>query len=286
MADGDDSFLARWSRRKAEARGDRRDEAADEAEATVAARSGPGPANGAPPTVVAPVRPAPTAAEASEAAAAPVAEPGTSAQPSSAPPSAQSLPPSPAPAPPTLADVAALTRESDYSRFVAGDVAPDVKNAALRKLFSDPHFNVMDGLDTYIDDYGKPDPLPPGMLRKMVQSQLLGLFADKPALPPADTPARSSSPSLEAAGDAPDAIPVDAQDHAPAGADPDRPLDGADTPELPAADADPAVRGPSAAAAREQTPAHEDTDLQLQPDDAAGRPGDRAGAEPDPRRER
>ena len=30
----------------------------------------------------------------------------------------------------------------------------------MKKLFSDPHFNVMDGLDTYIDDYGKPDPLP------------------------------------------------------------------------------------------------------------------------------
>ena len=30
----------------------------------------------------------------------------------------------------------------------------------MKKLFSDPHFNVMDGLDTYIDDYGKPDPIP------------------------------------------------------------------------------------------------------------------------------
>ena len=37
----------------------------------------------------------------------------------------------------------------------------------------------MDGLDTYIDDYGKPDPLPAGMLRQMVQSQLLGLFTDE-----------------------------------------------------------------------------------------------------------
>jgi hypothetical protein len=36
-----------------------------------------------------------------------------------------------------------------------------VKNAALKQLFSDPHFNVMDGLDTYIDDYGIPDPCRP-----------------------------------------------------------------------------------------------------------------------------
>ena len=63
--------------------------------------------------------------------------------------------------PPTLDDVAVLTRESDYSRFVAPDVDGGVSNAALKKLFSDPHFNVMDGLDTYIDDYSKPDPLPP-----------------------------------------------------------------------------------------------------------------------------
>jgi hypothetical protein len=54
-----------------------------------------------------------------------------------------------------------------------------VKNAALKKLFADPQFNVMDGLDTYIDDYGKPDPLPERMLRQMVQARFLGLFATK-----------------------------------------------------------------------------------------------------------
>jgi hypothetical protein len=82
---------------------------------------------------------------------------------------------------PTLADVAALTHSSDYSRFVLPGVEADVRNAAMRKLFSDPHFNVMDGLDTYIDDYGKPDPIPPAMLRQMNQSIALGLFADEEA---------------------------------------------------------------------------------------------------------
>jgi hypothetical protein len=84
----------------------------------------------------------------------------------------------PAPPPPTLEDVAQLTRESDFSRFVAPDVDDSVKQAAMKKLFSDPHFNVMDGLDTYIDDYGKPDPIPESMLRRMAQSAALGLFAD------------------------------------------------------------------------------------------------------------
>lgn len=80
--------------------------------------------------------------------------------------------------PPTLADVALLTRESDYARFVATGVDEGVKRAAMKKLFADPHFNVMDGLDTYIDDYGKPDPIPLAMLRRMNQSKVLRLFED------------------------------------------------------------------------------------------------------------
>ena len=32
----------------------------------------------------------------------------------------------------------------------------------------------MDGLDTYIDDYGKPDPIPLSMLRQMNQAAVLG----------------------------------------------------------------------------------------------------------------
>uniref|UniRef100_B1XTZ3 Uncharacterized protein n=1 Tax=Polynucleobacter necessarius subsp. necessarius (strain STIR1) TaxID=452638 RepID=B1XTZ3_POLNS len=38
------------------------------------------------------------------------------------------------------------------------DVDPTVQQAALKEMFTDPHFNVMDGLDIYIDDYSKPDP--------------------------------------------------------------------------------------------------------------------------------
>jgi Protein of unknown function (DUF3306) len=76
----------------------------------------------------------------------------------------------------TLDDVAQLRHESDFSPYVARGVDEDVKRAAMKKLFSDPHFNVMDGLDIYIDDYSQPDPIPPAMLRMMNQSQFLGLF--------------------------------------------------------------------------------------------------------------
>ena len=102
----------------------------------------------------------------------PVAEPAAAA-------AAQPVEPeTPAPPPLNLDDVAALTPQSDYSRFVTREVDGPVRNAALKKLFTDPQFNVMDGLDTYIDDYGKPDPIPESMLRQMAQAQFLGLFSD------------------------------------------------------------------------------------------------------------
>ena len=83
-----------------------------------------------------------------------------------------------------LEEAQALTPASDFRRFVAPDVTPQVRNAALKRLFTDPQFNVMDGLDIYIDDYGRPDPLPAGMLRKMTQSAFLNLFADDPTPAP------------------------------------------------------------------------------------------------------
>jgi hypothetical protein len=64
----------------------------------------------------------------------------------------------------TMDDVAALTPDSDFSAFVARGVDENVKRSAMKKLFSDPHFNVMDGLDIYIEDYNKFEPIPPEML--------------------------------------------------------------------------------------------------------------------------
>ncbi len=61
----------------------------------------------------------------------------------------------------------ALTFESDFAPFLKPEVDPATQRAALKKLFSDPRFNVMDGLDTYIDDYTQADPMPAGMLDKL-----------------------------------------------------------------------------------------------------------------------
>jgi hypothetical protein len=58
-------------------------------------------------------------------------------------------------------------------------VAPEVKNAAMKKLFADPHFNVMDRMDIYIDDYSQADPLPLAMLRQMNGAKFLNLFQEE-----------------------------------------------------------------------------------------------------------
>jgi len=119
---------------------------------------------------------------------------------------------------PTLQDVKDLTPASDFQPFMRQGVASDVRNAAVKKLFTDPHFNVMDGLDIYIGDYNTPDPLPAGMLQKMVGAQLLNLFPEAtPSAPaPSETATRALSPSLaqenpDQSPDAPDGSPLVAQ---------------------------------------------------------------------------
>ena len=108
-----------------------------------------------------------------------------------------------APPLPSLSDAQALTPASDFGPFVDRAVAPEVRNLAMKKLFADPHFNVMDGLDIYVGDYTQPDPLPEGMLRKMVGAHALGFFdhekpaegapLDTGAIPPAGTQPRDGA---------------------------------------------------------------------------------------------
>jgi len=73
--------------------------------------------------------------------------------------------------PPKLPPPDTLTFDSDYRQFFHPKVGEDVRRAALKKLFSDPRFNVMDGLDVYIDDYSKTEPIPPEMLAGLRQAQ-------------------------------------------------------------------------------------------------------------------
>jgi hypothetical protein len=83
-------------------------------------------------------------------------------------------------------DVARLTSDSDFSPFVARGVDAAVRRTALKKLFADPHFNAMDGLDVYIDDYTKPSPVSAAMLATLEHAkQALRRVAEAADEPPA-----------------------------------------------------------------------------------------------------
>jgi len=135
----------------------------------------------------------------------------------------------------TLEDVSKLTPESDFTSFMTQAVSPEVRNAAMKKLLADPHYNIMDGLDIYIGDYNTPDPLPEGMLAKMVGAQFLGL--------------------VKATEDVAQSAPSEAQFNEPTPKSEDLPGKA------------------SSSATLENDPApHDHTHLRLQPDDAPADP--------------
>ena len=208
--DDNSNFFSRWSRRKVQVR------------------------TGEPLPAEPPVKPAaPVAAMVAPPVAVPVA-----------PPQEDTLAEQPPPL--TLEDVARLTPESDYSSFVARGVPADVRNAAVKKLFTDPHYNVMDGLDIYIDDYSQPSPLSPAEMARMVGAQFLKLVDD----PNEVKPGAAATPPRDA---------TDTQATVAEQTEPEQPHD-------PTVSAD--------------TEPHDDhADLQLQPDHAPGResPGHGAG---------
>jgi hypothetical protein len=98
-----------------------------------------------------------------------------------------------------LPPVETLTFESDFTGFMKPDVDPALRREALKTLLKDPRFNVMDGLDVYIDDYSKPDPLPESWLEKLNQVKHLGHYiapeeAAQPVPPPPGEEARKAVP--------------------------------------------------------------------------------------------
>jgi Protein of unknown function (DUF3306) len=90
---------------------------------------------------------------------------------------AASAPAAPDAAPaPELPPLDSIDFESDFKAFMHAKVDEGVKRAALKKLFSDPRFNVMDGLDVYIEDFSKGETLTPEMVATLehAKSTLLG----------------------------------------------------------------------------------------------------------------
>ena len=139
----EDSFVTRWSRRKLRARAD--------APATTVEKS----------RLVQPAPETPVSDASGAISAAPVAN------------ALQATSQVDLPA------VESLTPDSDFSPFMQPEVDARLRNQALKTLFRDPGFNVMDRLDVYIDDYTKSDPIPEEMLRQLNQAKGLFLFDDE-----------------------------------------------------------------------------------------------------------
>ncbi|WP_076591132.1 DUF3306 domain-containing protein [Herminiimonas arsenitoxidans] len=74
---------------------------------------------------------------------------------------------------PTQEDVEHLTHDSDYSAFMGQGVDESVKRSAMKKLFTNPHFNVMDGLDVYIEDYSKFEAMTPAFIATLSHAKAL-----------------------------------------------------------------------------------------------------------------
>lgn len=114
--------------------------------------------------------------------------------------------------PRVLPPVDSLTPDSDFSAFMNPEVDELVKRAALKKLFSDPRFNVMDGLDIYVGDYSQPDPMPEGMLEKL--GKVYAAVKDPAADSQEPLAVEMTAPAVQpesAAGETP-AVVVDAAD--------------------------------------------------------------------------
>lgn len=166
--DDDATFLGRWSRRKRAAR-------AGEPLEEPPAPQAPQPAGGADARAV------------REREGPPAAGPGQ---------------PPPAPSSAPLPEVESLRGlASEYRDFLQPGVDDGTRRAALKKLFADPHFNRMDGLDVYIDDYSLPDPIPNAMLRKLAHAKEL-LFGEEDRHADSQTGATGAPPPPGASGTA------------------------------------------------------------------------------------
>ena len=225
MIEGNPGFLGRWARRKTDVlQGKPVKELSEPAQ--VAA---PNPAAG------------PTPGLSGAAALAPGTTPTSSAQ----EPELRKL---------SLEDVRDLTQASDFKPFMAQGVGPEIRNAAMKKLFADPHFNVMDGLDTYIDDYSKSDPIPEAMLRQMTSAKFLGLFEE-------DEKDKQDAFGPPVREDAPPAA-LESMTQSAEGTD-------ADSLQLPDSQYSAPALAPDASARAALQEHHANTDLRLQPDHAA-----------------
>lgn len=92
-----------------------------------------------------------------------------------------------APELPSLETLAAQGMDADFSVFMQQGVDAAVRRAAIQQLFKQPAFNVMDGLDVYIEDFNLYEALPASELPGLAHAHGL-LFPEPEPTEAAATP--------------------------------------------------------------------------------------------------
>jgi hypothetical protein len=80
--------------------------------------------------------------------------------------------------PPALPPLDQLTKDSEFSGFMHPKVGDALRRAALKKLFSDPHFNTPDPYEAYSGDWTVGEAIPDEMMATLNQARTL-LFSEE-----------------------------------------------------------------------------------------------------------
>jgi len=103
---------------------------------------------------------------------------------------------------PALPPVESLTPDSDFAAFMAGGVQDSLKRAALKKLFTDPHFNGPDLFEPFSGDWTGGEAIPQEMLATLNQARtVLRSGEEKKEEAQAGTRSQPESPAGEAQSD-------------------------------------------------------------------------------------
>jgi len=111
---------------------------------------------------------------------------------------------------------------SEYTEFLKPGVGENLRRSALKKLFSDPHFENFERFEAYCEDFTQGEPIPLAMLKTLEHAKGL-LFDDEEKKDPhaaAETPAVQSLPEAaekaqsEAQAETPPPEPAERKDKA------------------------------------------------------------------------
>lgn len=98
--------------------------------------------------------------------------------------------------PVALPPVEKLTPESDFTSFMQPKVEDTLRRVALKKLFSDPHFNIPDAFEPFSGDWNVAEPISPEMLATLNQAKVL--MFDKKEDEPKDEAEKAEEQKAEA----------------------------------------------------------------------------------------